>query len=233
MVLQMDKLRQADDDDAVSQRSVRASRLILDTIVKLDELTRHNQNFAALYTYCIAFYPFRAFFALYYNILLNKDPELHREDVQRLEKIDMVMKRAALTRFEYVPISKAISSLNQVTKHIQKSDTIRPGQQWTGMWPHQQPTSTGGSLITTSAMQPQIAAHENMPELAGIYDTPESMQWLPGFGDMQFSTAADLQEAAAQPDFEPVQYMQTLENQFTGGNWHHYWWNTGEPSAMG
>ena len=231
MVLQMDKLRQG-KDDAVSQRSVRASRMILDTIVKLDDMTRHNKHFAALYTYCIAFYPFRAFFALYYHILSNKDPELYKEDVKRLERIDMVMKRAALTRFEYVPISKAISSLNQVTKHMQETQTTSPGQQWTGIWPPQHPTSLDESVMAPIAVQHQIVHDESVVDLSGICDTSQPMQWLPDFGNMHFSTTADLQQAAALPDFEPVEYMQTLENQFTEGNWNH-WWNANDESILG
>jgi hypothetical protein len=99
MVLQIEKLRRTGKDNTVSERSVRASRMILDTIVKLDELTRDRKDYAALHTYCIAFYPFRAFFALYYHILLSKDPDVYSEDVKRLERIDVVMKRAAQSRF--------------------------------------------------------------------------------------------------------------------------------------
>lgn len=233
IVLQIDKLRQTAKDHAVSERSVRASRMILDTILKLDEMTRDNKNYAALYTYCIAFYPFRAFFALYYHILLSRDPETYIEDVKRLGRIDVVMKRAAQTRFEYIPISKAISLLNQVTKHMQQIRTSSPDRQWIGIWPPQRSTTLNESLMSPLAATNHLPGQDGTGGLTGVYQTPNSMQWLPDFGDMQFSATADLQQAAAQPDFQPIEYMQAIESQFTGGNWQYNWWNMDDPGTQG
>jgi hypothetical protein len=222
----MDKLRQPGTQGSVSPRSVRASRMILDTIVELDQMTKDDKNYTSLSTYCIAFYPFRAFFVLYYHILLSKDPSLYTEDVRRLKRIETFMKRAAESRFEYIPISRAISSLNQVTKHMRQPQASVPAQRAPDVWPPWGPGFLGGQVM--AQMFPSAAPQEqsNGPiDLFGSYQTPDSMQWLPDFGDMQFNTSADLQKAAAQPDFEPVEYMQTVESQFTGGSWHYNWWD--------
>lgn len=213
----------------MSARSVRASRMVLDTIVKLDEMTRKNKNYAALYTYCIAFYPFRAFFALYYHILQSKDLDMYKEDIKRLERIDVVMTRAAQTRFDYIPISKAISSLNQVTKHMQQTQISK----WNGIWLPHDPTALDERAMAPFPLPRQFPDQNDEMDLAGCEKLSNLAQWLPDFGDMQFSSAADLQQAAAQPDFQPVEYMQVLETQITGGNWHYNWWNADDPGTLG
>lgn len=233
MLLQMDKLRQTGKDNAVSARSVRAARLALDTIVRLHEMTRESKNYAALYTYCIAFYPFRAFFALYYHILHNQDPEVYKEDIQRLERIDTVMRRAAQTRFEYIPISKAISSLNQIAKHMHQTRTSSPSDGWTSLWPSQPPTSRDESMMVPSDVTQQSHDQDGIFDPTRDYQPSDFAQWLPDFGEMQFSTAAEFEEAAAQPDFQPIEYMQAVEDQFIGGNWPYSLWDVDDPGVLG
>lgn len=233
MLLQMDKLRQTDKDNAVSARSVRAARLALDTIVQLHEMTRESKNYAALYTYCIAFYPFRAFFALYYHILHNENPEVYKEDIQRLERIDAVMRGAAQTRFEYIPISKAISSLNQIAKHMHETRIVSPSHRWTGIWPSQAPIHRNDSLMAPSDVLQQPPGQDGIFDITRDYQPSEFPQWLPDFGEMQFSTAAEFEQAAAQPDFQPIEYMQAVENQFAGRNWPYSWWDVDDPGALG
>jgi hypothetical protein len=234
IVLQIDKLRQTEQTNPAlfSPRSVRASRLILDTIVKLHDVTLHSKIYAALYTYCISFYPFRAFFVLYYHILACKDPDLCKEDVTRLEKMDMIMKQAARTRFEYVPISSATSSLNKITKYLQQTQMTSQRQLWTKSecLSHQTAFDELPGTHNTAAYQ--------VPDWEGVinsFDTQQpsqTMQWLPNFGNLQLPTASNFAEVVSQPGFEPVEYMQAFESQFSGGDWAYAWWNVEDPSSL-
>jgi hypothetical protein len=220
ILLQMDKLRQT-TEPTVSERSLRAARLILDTTINFDETLRtsHKHN-GMLYMYCIAFYPFRACFSLYYNILLSDNPAESSQDVERLEKISRVTMNAAQMRCEWQPIAKAILSLNQVTKHLQHSQKAHLSSQWTASWPSDRSVPYGGA--GTAAQQGM--SDLNMDPLPNELQ-PDFAQWLPDLGDMHFTTAEDFQQAAAQPNFRPLEYMQAIEDQFSGRNLNYGWWD--------
>ena len=236
IVLQMDKLRQISNANIVSARSVRAARVVLDATDKLDQMTGDHKAYGALNTYCIAFYPFRAFFSLYYHILNSKDAMEYREDIRRLERVEAVMDRATQTRFEYIPISKAISSLNQVVKHIQQMQVSSPQNFWQTHWQpaafsSSDPRSAVISTLTPDSQDQHASADATSTSLD--YQPLGITHSLPDFGDLQFSTAADLQHAAAQPDFQGLEYMQAIETQFTGGNWHYNWWDVNDDANIG
>lgn len=216
ILLQMDKLRQT-TEPLVSERSLRASRLILDTTIAFDETLRTSHKYnGLLYMYCIAFYPFRACFSLYYHILLSKNPAEYSKDVERLEKISKVTLNAAQMRCEWAPIAKAILSLNQVTRHIQQSRQLPVSDQWNTTWP-------GNSSSASGSGETQAEATNLMCGTLPVDLQTDFTQWLPDLGDMHFTTAEDFQQAAAQPDFRPVEYMQAIEDQFSGKNWTYGW----------
>ena len=220
ILLQMEKLRQNDDENKVSERSIRVSRLILDTTIDFDETLRTScKHNGLLYMYCIAFYPFRACFSLYYHILLSNDPNEYAEDVGRLEKIGAVTMTAAQTRYEWIPIAKAIMSLNQVARHIQQTQTRGSKTQWTDTWPINQPSITASSVSRPETIGSAVDA------LPVDLQHPDFAQWLPDLGDIPISTAEDFQHAAAQPDFRPIEYMQAIEDQFAEKNWNYSWWD--------
>lgn len=216
ILLQMDKVRLA-NEPLVSERSLRASRQILDTTINFDETLRtgHKHN-GLLYMYCIAFYPFRACFSLYYHILLSNNPDDYSEDVQRLEKIGNVTMTAAQMRFEWIPIAKAILSLNQVVRHIRQNQESYPKTQWTSGWPIHAASTSGADMLSSAA----ITSTDNA--LSMPMESDDLAQWSPDLGDIRFMTAEDFQQAAAQPDFRPVEYMQAIEDQlFVGKNWNY------------
>jgi hypothetical protein len=163
--------------------------------------------------YCIAFYPFRAYFSLYYHILLSNDQAEYEEDVQRLKDIGKVTSKAAKVRCEWEPIAKAILSLNRMTDHVRQR--TQPPQNDTADVPLSI-SREDQSLLPLAQME-----HGNAAEL-GNDNMPFS--WPPDFGDMHFATTEAFQEAAAQPDFRPLEYMQMLENQFAGHDLNYGLW---------
>jgi hypothetical protein len=211
VLLHIDKLRQGPGDNTVSERSIRAARMVLDTISKFDVTVGASQHQGGLRTYGLAFYPFRAFFALYYHIINSDNAEEYQEDILRLERIGLILSKAAATRFEYIPIAKAITSLNQVAKHVQQIRTTTPAKQWDVIYPPQ----------TMSAQDQRAEGWEQQQEIPqGFF-----ADWMLQFDDKQFPAVVGFQEAAAQPDFEPAAYMQTLENRFAGELWNYGWWD--------
>ncbi|ETN39196.1 uncharacterized protein HMPREF1541_05419 [Cyphellophora europaea CBS 101466] len=218
ILLEMDKLRQSGAEPMVSERSKRAARLILDTTINFDEMLRNSSKpHGALYMYCIAFYPFRAFFSLYYHILKCDDPADCEQDVLRLDKIGTVMVRAAQSRFEWIPIAKAIVSLNQVTKFMQQRQDMSSTTPWEDAWPER---SNSGHLLSIEQAHMADSVSRGLPL---VLQQPEFAQWLPDHEGMHFSTAADFQHAAAQPDFRPIEYMQAIEEQFAERGWNYGW----------
>lgn len=224
ILLQMEKLRQNDNETTVTERSLRVSRLILDTTIDFDETLRtSSKHNGLLYMYCIAFYPFRACFSLYYHILLSNDPQEYSEDVERLEKIGTVTTAAAQMRFEWIPIAKAIQSLNKVARHIQQTQASSSKTQWADSWPIHQPPA-----IASNANHPETVS-DALDMLPVEIPHPDFAQWLPDLGDVPVSTTENFQHAAAQPDFRPVAYMQAIEDQFAEKNWNYSWWDVNDP----
>lgn len=214
ILLQMDKLRQA-TESTISERTLRISRLILDTTINFEETLRTSHKHSGLlYMYCIAFYPFRAFFSLYYHILVSNSPAECNDDVDRLQKLGTVAMNAAQMRYEWQPIAKAILSLNQVTKYIQQSQRTSVNGHWMTSWDSAQSMVPGQETASIPGM-------DSLP----LDQQPDFTQWLPDLGDMHFATAEDFQQAAAQPDFRPIEYMQAIEDQFSGRNMQYGWWD--------
>ena len=244
LILHMDKLRTVGSNNNhvnsnVTPRSLRLSRLLLDVTVKFDETTRSEKQHGAIYMYCIAFYPFRAFFSLYYHVLTSNDPDDYKEDILRLERMCAVIRKAASVRFEFTPIAKAIVSLNNVVKQIQIARTAEsPLKQWdaaldyTSTMPQPPHSIDEHSPSTITSLHPDVAAVQVHQISTGPahtapsdYFNPLGMDWLPKFGGHQFNSPQDFQHIAAQPDFQPVEYMQTVETQFEGGAWYSSMWN--------
>lgn len=232
IVLQMERLRHGSNVNTVTPRSLRVARLVLDATVRFEELTNKSKVHGSLYMYCIAFYPYRAFFMLYYHILQSDDPADYKDDILRLERIGAVMAKAARVRFEYVPIAKAIASLNQVAKHIQQSKTSKsPAKQWNN-WPPTTPDSLDQRLMADSVTRQLQQGQGTTPDMMMDFQQDDTMQWLPRFGDVPFTGPVDFQQAVAQPDFQPVEYMQQVEHQFQGGNWYNGWWDANGGASL-
>jgi hypothetical protein len=231
MLLHMDKLRTDNTKVHVTPRSLRISRVLVDAVLKFNEITQRSTVHGALYMYSIAFYPFRGFFSLYYHILTSDDPEEYKDDILRLERICAVMQKAATVRFEYIPIAKAVVGLNNVAKQIQIAQTSQsPARQWNTLG--NRPSLTPQSTADQYSMMVDGNAVGALQDPSGVYGSisnngmdfglnqANNMDWVPVLGDFNFGMNGDFQQMAAMPDFQPVEYLQAVEDHFQGNNWY-------------
>lgn len=186
--------------------------------------------------YSIAFYPFRAFFSLYYHILLSNDPKDYKDDILRLERLVAVITKASTVRFEFIPIAKAVLSLNNVAKQIQIAKTSQsPSKQWNtfDLSSLQTPRSDNtGSQNETGDVSARRAS-DGMAAQTVLFDdgldimnrNPFGAHWLPDFGDFRLTSTDDLQQLVNMPNFQPVEYMQAVEHQFQGASWDAGMWD--------
>jgi hypothetical protein len=167
----------------------------------------------------------RSVFSLYYHILESDSPDQYGEDIRRLERIGAAMTLAAQTRYEYVPLANAIASLNNIAKHVQQTRSHTPSRKWADFWPPDAPSAQDERLMKAGAPA-QFPTEQ-------LYDTLnpslemqpiDPAQWHGDDANTQVFSA-DLQQAVAQPGFQPLEYMQTLEDRFTSGSWNYSWWD--------
>jgi hypothetical protein len=230
MLLHMDKLRTDNSKVHVTPRSLRISRVLVDAVLKFNEITQRSTVHGALYMYSIAFYPFRGFFSLYYHILTSDNPEDYKDDILRLERVCAVMRKAATVRFEYIPIAKAVVGLNNVAKQIQIAQTSQsPARQWNALGDRPSLTpqsSTEQYMMMTSGagtLQDPSGVYGSIPANGMDFglDQAPNMDWVPVLGDFNdFGKTGDFQQMAAMPDFQPVEYLQAVEDHFQGSDWY-------------
>jgi hypothetical protein len=231
MVLQMDKIRQvcSDSTATVSTRSLRAARMILDTLVTFDDVVSTVKGREGISIYGITFWPFRAFFTLYYHIIYSSDPVNCQHDLERLEKLGVLLEKAAHTRFQYVPVANAARSLNQVARHVQE-ERLRRGnggfdmneeifiQDGLTQWPCPKltvATAERGQLNETIPLQAQ------QPQWPGtIGFTGAQVQ------TMNMETSSEFESANMSHLSDPVLYAQAIEDEFTAGLWNCGWWDS-------
>lgn len=220
VMLQMDKLRQQPGSNTVSDRSLRASRMLLDAIVTFDEAVGAKMQHEGLSMYSITFWSFRAFFTLYYHILGNDSPNGHQDDMRQLERLAASFKKAAQTRFEYGPIAKAVKSLNEFARSFQKARSISPARQWDVAY---SPNRIDVEPLNLTGAEESPSGHGGSE-----WDSMQFFQyWNPSFGDIQLkSPLTDVQDLTSQSAFEPVSYVQAVERQFAGTLWNYGWWDT-------
>ncbi|CAI7611529.1 unnamed protein product [Penicillium pancosmium] len=87
-------------DEKVHSQAVRAARNILAIIIE----------------WLATFYPFCAFFTLYYHILSSTDSDEYEDDIQTLEKVVQYMTKIASVRPDFVPLVDAMRALNEVSR---------------------------------------------------------------------------------------------------------------------
>lgn len=154
----------------------------------------------------LTFYPFCAFFALYYHILSCSNPEDCKEDIQILEEVGRVLESVKSLRSEIIPISNAVNALNHITKAIQENRIASAATKTTQPMP---------SIIPSTEYPP---TQQNYPlgfdAMSGV-DIPQI-----NFLDSTLDLPVDLGEG-----FQPMEYTRAVENELVGRNWHENWWS--------
>lgn len=216
VVLGMERLRQAPLSHRVSARSVRAARMILDAIVKLDTVIGEHDPECGMRTYNAIIYAFRPFLALFHHVLDDPDDqENYREDWLRMDCIGRILARAATSRVELKSISLALTALTQVASCLRPLG-ISPSSGQAGKPFHMH------SNPATTAMQP--------PEFMTLEDH-ETGSTVPSWATDSYpqSIAAEsFYPANANSYFQSTSFGQSMEAGLSCDPWRHEWWQEQE-----
>ncbi|KAK2794501.1 hypothetical protein FQN52_008079 [Onygenales sp. PD_12] len=259
-IILMERKLYGDEYSTVSPRMLRAARIVLDSIFQFASLDsdtsgklssaatseeesqrRRRRNSTPLIANAmrslISFYPFSAFFSLYYHIIACPDPENCKEDISALERLGAILRSAACVQTEFVPISNAINALNQVSRVIQEQRrTIAraPCLQGTPLQVPDMPSSHGQRPAFAKRPQQQAGAGYTTPPspnpnpMTTSAETPQIQFPAPPedlFSSMEIPMLPDASMIEFEDGFEPMEYMRAVENEFIGRNWHESWWN--------
>jgi hypothetical protein len=189
------------------------------------KLTRHS---------IIVFYPFCAFFTLYYHILSSTDPSEYEEDIYALEQVVKAMSQLSCVRADFAPIAEAMSALNDVSRAVHSGDalqTIPRCEQRSQELPttNFQPFPPVESLQNLSSDLPLQLTEPN-----GAFGVPFQLQNQfvfnqdPPHGDYRDPDRPD----TAQTVTEPLSFMRAIENELIWRNWHESWWNNNNANVQ-
>lgn len=221
-VTHMERLRLANIGQTTSELSLRASRMVVDTIIEHHSLAKETRH-RGLSLYWMAFYPFHAQFTLYYNILEMPNSEGAKADIQRLEMYGAVTQDVSRSRFEYVPIAKAIESLNRISRYVYEARQSRTS---TPVW---STTPLHGDMMPIVPMN--SASLERTQQMSAqdqeLMSSADFMHFFPAFDGYQPENSEQFRNMVNAEHFEPVTYMQQIENQFVGTHANYgNWWET-------
>ncbi|KAL1957006.1 hypothetical protein VTO42DRAFT_6495 [Malbranchea cinnamomea] len=203
------------DQTLVSEQSLRSGRTVIDTLIHVSGVDSGKISFQPLQLNLLTFYPFCAFFVLYYHILSCSRPEDCAEDIRALEKVGLVLEYTKSIKSEFVPISNAVNALNRISKIIQENRiTLSAGKA------HSESSFPQATLPEQPEPGP-ISMHQqnNICELNLTIgaDVPQS-NFLDPTTDLSVIFGEEIQ---------PMWYMRAIENEFVGRNWHESWWDIG------
>ncbi|KAK2813942.1 hypothetical protein FQN50_000343 [Emmonsiellopsis sp. PD_5] len=262
-IILMERKLYGDEYSTVSPRMLLAARIVLDSIFQFASLDldtsgkpsaaassdedsqrrRRRRSSTPLIANAmrslISFYPFSAFFSLYYHIIACPDPDDCKEDISALERLGAILRSAACVQTEFVPISNAINALNQVSRVIQEQRrAIVPASylQGTQLQGPDMPSSHGQRPAVAKRPQQQTGAGYTTPPspnpltmtMTTGAETPQIQFPAPPedlFSSMEIPMLPDASMMGFEDGFEPMEYMRAVENEFIGRNWHESWWN--------
>lgn len=197
----------------------------------------------------LSFYPFCAFFTLYYHILSSTDLGECESDICSLEALVSIIAVKSSVRPDFAPIANALGALNDVSRAVHSGRA--PAQGLAVVFQGPQPTASldPGSSDTRERGDAQVPSQSN----PGLQCLPplESMQSLSAnaplqaenqfddtFGipfELQHQIALDWDPEAGENDparpgtgqtlSEPVDFVRAIESELIWRNWHESWWN--------
>ncbi|KAL4738350.1 hypothetical protein BDV11DRAFT_189766 [Aspergillus similis] len=222
-------------------QAVRAARAIISII---HEWSARNMGPAVdhqcLFAYLITFYPFCAFFTLYYHILSSTDPSEREEDICSLEKVVMLMTQAASVRPDFVPIASAMSALNDVSRAVHSGrDPLGDLTFVGGAVPPRPPMESNASPGHTATQLPAssttaAAPFDSLQNLSVELPLQTADELNDAFGvpfQLESQIAFDLDPASsgrpstARTVSQPVDIVRAIESELIWRDWHESWWN--------
>lgn len=193
----------------------------------------------------ISFYPFCAFFTLYYHILSSTDLAECESDICSLEALVEIMADIASVRPDFAPIANALGALNDVSRAVHSGRA--PAQGLTVVFQGPQPPASQdpGSSDTREQDDAQVSPQPNLDlqplppfESMQSLSADVSLQAQPPFNDtfgipfeLQHQVALDsngpdpARPGTAQSLAEPVEFVRAIESELIWRNWHESWWS--------
>jgi hypothetical protein len=227
-------------------QAVRAARAIISII---HEWSGRNMGSAVghqcSYIHLITFYPFCAFFTLYYHILSSTDPSEREEDICSLEKVVTLMTQAASVRPDFVPIASAMSALNDVSRAVHSGRDPFGDLTFVGcavpprplMESNASPSHTAtqlpGSSITAAAPFDSLQnlsvelPLQTADELNDTFGVPFQLESQIAF---DWDPASSARPSTARTVSQPVDIVRAIEGELTWRDWHESWWNIPDAS---
>jgi hypothetical protein len=183
------------------------------------------------------FYPFCAFFTLYYHILSSTDPSEYEEDICALEQVVKIMSQLSCVRTDFVPIAEAMGALNDVSRAVHSGKD--PFQGVTLCQPSASSEQRQQDIpATTMHPFPPVESLQNLSSDLPLQSTdPNGTFGVPFQLQNQFTFDWDLppadQQGAIRPDTartvsQPLDFVRAIENELIWRNWHESWWNVQE-----
>ncbi|KAL4999799.1 hypothetical protein BDV10DRAFT_163883 [Aspergillus recurvatus] len=224
--------------------AVRAARTIISIIHEWSGRIMGPDGDQCSYIHLITFYPFCAFFTLYYHILSSNDPSEREEDICSLEKVVRLMSEAASVRPDFVPIANAMSALNDVSRAVHSGREPPGGLTVVGAPPPR-------SHIESNLSPTQLVTHLPAPNAAAAapFDSLQNLSM-----EFPLQTADDLDDtfgvpfqlesqiafdwdpaSSARPGTartvsQPVDFVRAIESELIWRDWHESWWNIPDAS---
>ncbi|KIX05654.1 uncharacterized protein Z518_03626 [Rhinocladiella mackenziei CBS 650.93] len=215
-IILMNRKKFREDEFAVSERVVRAARMVLKAIFASSQ--QPTRSVSGMLHF-ISFYPFVALFSLYYHVVVTgEDPEVSEEDLRDLERLREIVSHAAINRDELTPVANALMVLNGVCRILQDRRTSRLSTQT--LTEISSPSST---LIQEELMN-RITPGTVTPGTACAV-APVQAQMLPFNAELGTPLSHGTSAAG-----NPLEYMREMESDFVSRNWHDSWWNIVEPA---
>ncbi|KAL4875120.1 hypothetical protein BJY04DRAFT_224316 [Aspergillus karnatakaensis] len=226
-------------DQLLHPQEVHAARAVIKAINEWSQKPNipcgEQQTF---HTHLIIFYPFCAFFTLYYHILSSTTPCEYEGDICELEQVAKIITHVSRVRPDFVPIAEALGALNDVSRAVHSGREVTLSQppavaeqsQFDVPAATVQPFPPVECLQNLSSDLPLQSTDPN-----GMFGVPFQLQnqftfdWDPSSADQQSVTRPD----TAQTISQPLDFVRAIENELIWRNWHESWWNVQqEPQAQ-
>lgn len=217
IVLGMERLLQALVGYTVSTRSVRAARMILDTLINIDTVIGEHDPNCGMRTYSTTIYAFRPFFTLFNHICddVVSHQQLYKEDWHRLDHISKILVRAATSRVELKPISQTLTALTQIASCL-RTVSILP---------------SSAQAANASHIQPGPASTEMQPSEFLALEAYNTGNAVPdGATDLYPRTMAteSFRFTDSHLQCESAPFVQSFEAGLSCNLWCYEWWQEPE-----
>ncbi|KAL4938459.1 hypothetical protein BDV06DRAFT_56477 [Aspergillus oleicola] len=228
--------RKASDTDQIPHpQAVQAARVVISTIYEWSERhvspTKEHQGYNS---HLVTFYPFCAFFTLYYHIMSSDDPSECEEDMCTLEKVVKIMAEIASIRSSFVPIANAMRALNDVSRAVHSRQEPLPNI--TVVCPAPRPHANSDPMPSADPQaplqMPVFHPFESLQNLSTDFPLQTTDELNGGFGvpfQLQNQVEFDWGPSDVRPDTartvsQPVDIVRAIESELIWRDWHESWW---------